>query len=873
MAQVIVIVDDAARSLSDLGTYMEHWGYSVESPEIGQRLDFLVASLSPELIVLASTTPQAQALVEQLRQSPAGAIIPIFFVGAPTANLQSADDAHSWGADHFFVQPVDYLLLKERIGAYIGEGKSEVHPSEDKLVTVGQGDDNIQPLRHSPKLQGEADELPDFEWQVPEEDFGGEFEEAANQLLDEIHRQEAQNTDAAASVGEGLKNDSQANEDFDLAGVEEAFGDAESWVESRLTDSEEPALQEAMVPESRGNEVEEQIDMTRSLDVPNLTDNALVELPFSPRIRGETDAGRDRFLGVDDDQASELVAEAQARRSRAQNIIEGAQEHPPVRVPAQDVVSVSEHILHTSHESDESGSNEGSIGKSAPVTTDQLESGGEWFADSPESSLLLEDRQGRASSTDDSVLSRDGQNDLESKGEKPGLGHGEDHALRAVQEAAQANRLALDTQRRVEQLAQQSSAALEAMEQKLRGEIERRLRKEIRAELERDMDKANAKKSGDMQAKLSAKPIKSTGPEAVKLGDVDEDKPQFCPPTVLGGTLSPQFDVANMMFVMWREKVTGRIDLIRATVMKTVYFQKGRPVAATSNVDFDRMEDYLLRYGLISRDQYHVIHLRKVQSARQIGAFLVNEGLMKTKELYESVRGHFEEMMMSLFEWEEGSYHYAAEMSPRENHVHLEYEPPALILRALRLKYVLPRLISRVGAPSSLLAPRRNPHAQQERRKMALSPEESRLVTLVDGTRSVDDMVFSSDLSPLQVYAVLACLLVIGWAEVAVAGSEQDSGELLGANDAIDSERIRHKLRQTRESDYFDVLGVTRDSTPEEAEQAYRRMSQDFSAGKFSIKVRVDMQGELTEIGEVLADARSILADTTLRVSYARHLA
>jgi hypothetical protein len=169
-----------------------------------------------------------------------------------------------------------------------------------------------------------------------------------------------------------------------------------------------------------------------------------------------------------------------------------------------------------------------------------------------------------------------------------------------------------------------------------------------------------------------------------------------------------------------------------------------------------------------------------------------------------------------------------------------------------------------------LLAPRGDIRAHVE--SLGLTPAERQVVRLLDGSRSIDDLVFSTGLEPQPVYVVLTALLALGLAEVVVRGEEGINRDGTSAADTIDSNRIRDKLRAVRELDYFVVLGISRSATPFEMQRAYERLTQEFTPENFSEQIRRDFHDQLLEILRVLEDAHAVLADDSLRQAYARNL-
>ena len=337
------------------------------------------------------------------------------------------------------------------------------------------------------------------------------------------------------------------------------------------------------------------------------------------------------------------------------------------------------------------------------------------------------------------------------------------------------------------------------------------------------------------------------------------------------GELGRDHDVAALFYDLWRLSVTGRVDLVSGAKRVRLVIEGGVPVHVVSSEVYDRIEEYLLRHGKLTRTQYQELRLKQIEGARQVGSHLVSAGHLKAAELFPAVRGHLVEVVWGLFEWQDGVYQYLPERAVTDDIVALDLETPSLLAEGIRRKYVLSRLVARVGAPSSLLAPLGESAVSVD--ALGLTPDEASVARLVDGTRSIEDMVHGARLSEELVYRVLTMLLAVGWARVVVRGIEGVDAEGRSTEDAVDRQRIRDRLEQVRELDYFQLLGVTSTATAYELERACDRALEEIGSGRFSAVVQRDLRDELSEITEVLNEARRVLSQEALRGAYARHMA
>ena len=431
-------------------------------------------------------------------------------------------------------------------------------------------------------------------------------------------------------------------------------------------------------------------------------------------------------------------------------------------------------------------------------------------------------------------------------------------------------------QREVE-IRRQAEESVREREEELQRKAEQAAR-EREEEFQREFEEAARRREELRPGRVEELPVAEEGGDE-PLSAPDHPKSRFplgVPPVgpeapeTSEGNVGTTTDVATLFFRFWEQKVTGRIDFSWDDRLKSVFFERGFPVDAYSSDAFDRMEEYLYREGKITRGQYQAARVKGIQNRRRLGAYLVSDGFLKPDELFIGVRGHLEDIILSLFEWETGSYRFIPEMATEDDRIALGVHPLALFLSGIRRKYLLRRLIRIVGGPSTLI--KLKPSAEQLLEHFDLSPEERQALRFLDGTRSIEDLVFSTGQREHGLYSILAALVTAGAVEVLVHGLEGMSADGTSDSDSIDKERILEKLQHVRRQDYFQILGLSRGATPYEVDQAFKRSVREFSPQHFSQTLRHAMHDELEEIGQVLTEARMVLRDEPLRDAYARHL-
>jgi len=342
-----------------------------------------------------------------------------------------------------------------------------------------------------------------------------------------------------------------------------------------------------------------------------------------------------------------------------------------------------------------------------------------------------------------------------------------------------------------------------------------------------------------------------------------------------GAIVRGSSDAAMLLARMFAQGATGRIGFRRDDVEAIVYFDRGRPVFASSNEPRDRMGELLLREGKITASQYDRCQAVVIASGRRMGEILVDLGYLKRRELLPAVRRHVEDIVYSLFGWERGTYHVTFDPQPSAERIRLSRHPAALILEGIRRKLDRTTLERLIGPMSTVIEVRDRERLGGIVHMGDLSAEERGALAAFDGQADLAQVarVAGVDIADVLPFAWGLCVLGLATARRADTEVPDDSTALVGETDlAIDRERVRARWQLVTDADYFALLGVRRDATGFEIRRAYQSARRDFAADCFPSDLRRELARELDDIAHVLDEAFRVLRDDHLRQTYLANL-
>jgi len=891
MPKNILLVDDEHAGFGELAQALDAAGYTPLVTRPGDSAPGIFGEAPADLVFISLEAPTALADCEGIRANPDGAIVPIVFIGHGHPEVGSPSQALAKGADFFFDRPYDMKKVLNKVQTYVGRGTPQGASAASSAAAPASAAAPVvtrAPVPSPPSATSEAvglaaskraasnaalaaldselsSSVPSRASVVATTALSGlppppsidmapaDLAQPADALLKIIEEREAQAREAAEAQAREAA-EAQAREAAEAQAREAAEAQAREAAEAQAREAAEAQAREAA--EAQAREAAE----AEAREAAEAQAREAAEAQAREAAEAEARAAAEAQAREAAEAQAREAAEAEARAAAEAEAREAAEAEARAAAEAE-AREAAEAQAREAAEADARAAAEAEAREAAEAQARE--------AAEAEARQAIEDEARQAAKD---AARQAAEDDLRRKVEEQARRKADEQVRRA---AAEQGRLQAEERLRLEVEAQ---AALEAEEQARLEPPERQRPAPVAASSFRTGAAPSASRAGPQGAVSAARLGPLGAPSASRAGPVAP-----LPRAVLGrlptpaaslepdeGQLDAAFDVATVVAVAYAQQVTGRIDFASQGRQKTLFFDRGDVVDAYSSQVFDRVEEYLLREGKVTRVQYQQVRVKSLRGARKVGAFLVGEGFLKPEELFDVVRGHLSDVIYGLFEWEEGTFRFSPDRASDDDRVVLDIDMRRLVAEGIRRKYLQARLAARLGGPSSLIG--LLPDIEVDGALLGFNAAELRVARLLDGSHSLDDMVFSTGLEVTRVYQIVATLVALGMATVLVHGLGAESGRGSENADHIDRSRILDKLEQVRDADYFQMLGVPRTATAYELERALEHSEQEFNSGRFSLALQQELAAELEEIGQIIREASSVLRDETLRASYARRL-
>ena len=335
------------------------------------------------------------------------------------------------------------------------------------------------------------------------------------------------------------------------------------------------------------------------------------------------------------------------------------------------------------------------------------------------------------------------------------------------------------------------------------------------------------------------------------------------------------FSPSKIFIYLNRNRKTGTFIVNTPTFTKKVYLDKGDAIFASSTYEDDRLGEMLIKLGKITMEQYEEsVKLLQQTKGKRHGAILVELGYLTPKDLFWSVKYQVKEMICSLFLLEDAEYEFIeAEIPPNEvitlkiSMGNLIYEGAKKIDKLSRIKKELPDL-------SSVLRLSTDPASLFQ--DLELTPQDRNILSLVDGKKTIKELMDYSSTNSFETLRTLYALLSIGIIE-------EKEKVLEMAEEAVSFEEILAPLSEEQEAfikrlnevySHFDglsaheLLEIDEISDAETVKKNYYRLTKEFHPDRYLSSTDPSIKDKLSAIFDAVTRAYILLKDEEERKEY-----
>ncbi len=348
--------------------------------------------------------------------------------------------------------------------------------------------------------------------------------------------------------------------------------------------------------------------------------------------------------------------------------------------------------------------------------------------------------------------------------------------------------------------------------------------------------------------------------------------------------------VAELIREVYSARTTGILHVERDGVAKRLYFKKGNVVFANSDINDDRLGEFLIRTGEIDRAAFDRASELMRKTGKRMGKTLIDLEVLSPDKLTGLVRGQVQQIIYSVFDWDRGAYGFEILDRPVEEDIVVDLSTAELILMGVRTMGSVDHIRSALGSLDRVLRHTENPLLLYQ--KMTLTPSEGYVLSRIDASTTVAEI---ASISPLGEDETLRCVYALVSAGVVELASRTLPPTSRISSPAVRDERIRLSEAQKKEAqeppsaagleeevlaeiaakhasletaDNYSLLEVSRGASDDEIKKGYYSMAKKYHPDRHHLPHLRGVQGLLEELFAKITVAYQELSDPGARRRY-----
>jgi len=333
------------------------------------------------------------------------------------------------------------------------------------------------------------------------------------------------------------------------------------------------------------------------------------------------------------------------------------------------------------------------------------------------------------------------------------------------------------------------------------------------------------------------------------------------------------YTIPVQLHKLYVKKATGLLHLHHGAAKKIVYLKEGYPVFTRSNVLSECLGRMLVQEGVITQVDCDQSVERSKETGRLQGTVLIEMGLLTPQELHAALTRQVTEKLLSTFAWRKGTYQFVPGTDIKKNVTRIKLTPASLILQGIERHWTAKRLDDYLYPFSEdYLKQATNP--QYRFQDVELNKRGEAIFKSCQGIKTLQQILEQHPLARREVQKVLAALMISEMLERQATPEQIAVEDIPGVDttEIIDA-KLRRKIlddyRRIMDSDYFEALGINRQSGPSEARKAYYRLAKEYHPDRFlGSGLSTEMSTKINEMFQYITQAYTVLSDTETRNDY-----
>jgi DNA-binding response OmpR family regulator/DnaJ-domain-containing protein 1 len=338
-----------------------------------------------------------------------------------------------------------------------------------------------------------------------------------------------------------------------------------------------------------------------------------------------------------------------------------------------------------------------------------------------------------------------------------------------------------------------------------------------------------------------------------------------------------EFTIPQQLQTLYRNKATGLLHLQQGDAKKIIYIENGYPIFARSNVLKECLGRMLVAEGTITQVDCDASVERSKESGRLQGTILIEMGLLTPEELHAALVRQVTRKLLATFAWHDGTWQFVPAKDIKKNVTRIKLTPANLIMQGIGEYWSLKQL-------DDFLFPYMEDYLKQSTNPLyrfqdiELSQRGEQFFKRCIGIKTMASLLENHPLARREVQRIIAALLISEMVERQATPEQMDAQELEGAAGIkIIDEKLRTRIledyRRIMDTDYFEALGIARNSGTTEARRAYYKLAKEYHPDRFlGSGLSKEMSSKVREMFQYITQAYTVLSNPDTCADYLEEL-
>jgi len=234
------------------------------------------------------------------------------------------------------------------------------------------------------------------------------------------------------------------------------------------------------------------------------------------------------------------------------------------------------------------------------------------------------------------------------------------------------------------------------------------------------------------------------------------------------------YRLVDILLGISKSRKTGVLQIIIGSTVKEIYIENGVKIFAVSTDTNDRLGEYLLTQGEITLEEYNQASYLVEKKGKRLGQVLIDLGYMKPSDLAPSVQRQVEEIIMSLFNIDEGRFEFKDGPLPMDEPIKLNISTPNLIYKGIKRINSFPMIDKMCPPIDTVFNLSKNPIPMFK--SLTLEYADKKILSNVNGINPLKTILSLSHANNFETLKAVISLYTIGL--ITIKGADETPAKL-----------------------------------------------------------------------------------------------